>query len=103
MNSIYNPTANHDHNWNPCGKLFLLLVIGIEGLQNTHFLQLGRELRRYRLDILGLSEVTWWDTGKYSFPSCSTVLSRSIKSNRRYQSSAQLLLMVNSHDLGTGP
>lgn len=38
----------------------------IEASQNAHLLQLKRKLSRYRLDILRLSDIRWWDSREHS-------------------------------------
>lgn len=41
-----------------------------DGPQDARFLQLEREIEQYKLNILGLHEVSWWDSREYSSLYC---------------------------------
>lgn len=42
-------------------KTYSTIDIGIEGTQNTRFFQLKRAIQQYKLGILSLSKMRWWD------------------------------------------
>lgn len=46
-------------------KLDTLLANGIEGPQNARLHQVEREFQRNKLDILGLSEIRWWNSTEH--------------------------------------
>lgn len=65
---------------------------------NSKFLQVEREMLRYRISILGLSEVRWNGAGEYKSPTGDTIFLYSGKEiGSNHESGVGLLLTTESH------